>query len=106
MMLAEDCYTKVAPRGQGLPSDRYPRQHLQEAASSHDGQWALAQPGQQGCKPWVRSLGLLLQGLQWRREQREDPEMLFAEDQGMRLAGDRGRLACYLSDLECDSRVI
>jgi hypothetical protein len=54
----------------------------------------------------VRSLGLLPQGLQWRREQREDPEMLFAEDQGMRLAGDRGRLACYLSGLECDSRVI
>jgi hypothetical protein len=106
MKPAEDCYTKAAPHGQALPSDRYHRQHPGEAASSHDEQWALVQPGQQGCKPWVRSLGLLPQGLQWRREQREDPEMLFAEDQGMRLAGDRGRLACYLSGLECDSRVI
>ena len=95
----------MAPHVQVLPSDQYPQQHPQEAASSHDEQWALVQPGQQGYKPWVRSLGPLLQGLQWRREQRVDPEMLFAEDQGMRLAGDQGRLACYLWGLECDSRV-
>ena len=105
MKLAEDCYTKVAPHGQALPSDRYPQQHLWEAASSHDEQWAPVQLGQQGYKPWVRSLGPLLQGLQWRREQRVDPEMLFAEDQGMRLVGDRGRLACCLSGLECGSHV-
>lgn len=105
-MLAEDCCTKVAPRGQDPPSDRCPRQHLREAVSSHDEQWALVQLGQQDCKPWVRSLGLLLQGLQWRREQWVDLEMLFAEDQGTRPAGDRDRFACYLSGLECDSRVI
>lgn len=105
MRLAEDCYTKVAPHGRVLPSDQYPRQHLREAGSSHDEQWALVQLGQQDCKPWVRSSGPPLQGLQWRHEQWVDPGMLSAEDQGMRLEGDRGRLACFLSGLECDSRV-